>query len=179
MGTAVGAIDRSNGGDGTRPLEAIVTDRVNTLPRPTLAGLPVGHIAHLYDLASSSDAPQIPSMKTAQQLIADAKASVTEVTAREVQDRLAAGVPLVLIDIREQNEWNLGHAAPAQYIGRGVLESQIEARVARNAQVVLMCASGNRSALGARTLLDMGYTDVASMAGGFREWVASGGAVAD
>lgn len=118
-------------------------------------------------------------MKTAQQLIAEAKASVAEVTAREVQDRLAAGEPVVLIDVREQNEWNLGHATPAQYIGRGVLESQIEARVPRDAQVVLMCASGNRSALSARTLIEMGYTNVASLAGGFRDWVASGGAVAD
>lgn len=118
-------------------------------------------------------------MKTAQQLIADAKAVITEVTAREVQDRLARGEPIVLIDIREQNEWNLGHAAPAQYIGRGVLESQIESRVPREAQVVLYCASGNRSALAAVTLKEMGYGNVASMAGGFRDWVASGGEVAD
>jgi len=118
-------------------------------------------------------------MKTAQQLIADAKAVITEVTAREVHDRLARGESIVLIDIREQNEWNLGHAAPAQYIGRGVLESQIESRVPREAHVVLYCASGNRSALSAVTLKEMGYTNVASMAGGFRDWVASGGEVAD
>jgi rhodanese-related sulfurtransferase len=118
-------------------------------------------------------------MKTAQQLIAEAKAVITEVTAREVQDALARGDALELIDIREQNEWNLGHAAPAQYIGRGVLESQIESKVPRDARVVLMCASGNRSALAARTLEEMGYTNVASMAGGFRDWVASGGAVAE
>ncbi len=118
-------------------------------------------------------------MKTAQQLIADAKAQITEVTPREVQDALARGEELVLIDIREQNEWNLGHPAPAMYIGRGVLESQIEAKVPRDARVVLSCASGNRSALAAVTLREMGYTNVASMAGGFREWVASGGAVAD
>ena len=116
-------------------------------------------------------------MKTAQQLIAEAKAAISEVTAREVQDQLARSESLVLIDIREQNEWSLGHATPAEYIGRGVLESQIEARVPRDARVVLMCASGNRSALAARTLQEMGYTNVASMAGGFREWVASGGAV--
>jgi rhodanese-related sulfurtransferase len=114
-------------------------------------------------------------MKTAQQLIAEAKAQITEVTPREVQD----GEELVLIDIREQNEWNLGHPAPAMYIGRGVLESQIEAKVPRDARVVLSCASGNRSALAAVTLREMGYTNVASMAGGFREWVASGGAVVD
>jgi rhodanese-related sulfurtransferase len=118
-------------------------------------------------------------MKTAQQLIAEAKASITEVTAREVQDQMAHGAPIVLIDIREQNEWTMGHAAPAQYIGRGVLESQIEAKVPRDAQVVLMCASGNRSALAAVTLREMGYTNVASLAGGYRDWVASGGAVAD
>ena len=118
-------------------------------------------------------------MKTAQQLIAEAKASIVEVTAREVQDALGRGEPLTLIDIREQNEWALGHAAPAQYIGRGGLESQIEAKVPRDARVVLICASGNRSALSAVTLGQMGYTNVASLAGGFRDWVASGGAVAD
>jgi len=118
-------------------------------------------------------------MKTAQQLIADAKAVITETTAREVQDRLTRGEKLVLIDIREQNEWNLGHAAPAIYIGRGVLESQIESRVPRDAEVVLMCASGNRTALAAKTLGEMGYANVSSMAGGFRDWVASGGEVAD
>ncbi|MCC6244329.1 MAG: sulfurtransferase [Gemmatimonadaceae bacterium] len=118
-------------------------------------------------------------MKTAQQLIAEAKGRITEVTAREVQDRLARGEAIVLIDIREQNEWNLGHPAPAQYIGRGVLESQIESRVPRDAEVVLCCASGNRSALAAVTLQEMGYTNVASLAGGFRDWVASGGEVAD
>ncbi len=119
------------------------------------------------------------TFKTAQQLIADAKASIPEVTAREVQDQLARGEPIVLIDVREQNEWSLGHAAPAIYIGRGVLESQIEARVPRDARVVLICASGNRSALAAQVLHSMGYTQAASMAGGFRDWVASGGEVAD
>ena len=118
-------------------------------------------------------------MKTAQQLFAEAKALITQVTARETQDRIARGEPIVLIDIREQNEWNLGHAAGAMYIGRGVLESQIESRVPRDAQVVLYCASGNRTALAARTLGEMGYTNVASMAGGFRDWIATGGAVDD
>jgi rhodanese-related sulfurtransferase len=118
-------------------------------------------------------------MKTAQQLIAEAKAQITEITAREVQDALARGESLALIDIREQNEWAMGHATPAQYIGRGVLESQIEAKVPRDARVVLMCASGNRSALAALTLREMGYQNVASLAGGYRDWVASGGAVAE
>ncbi len=118
-------------------------------------------------------------MKTAQQLIAEAKAVIKETTPREVQDTIARGEPMVLVDIREQNEWNLGHAAPAIYIGRGVLESQIEGRVPRDMPVVLYCASGNRSALAARVLEEMGYTNVASMSGGFRDWVATGGEVAD
>ncbi len=117
--------------------------------------------------------------KTAQQLIAEAKAVIVEVTAREVQDQLARGEEIVLIDIREQNEWNLGHAAPAIYIGRGVLEREIEGQVPREARVVLICASGNRSALAARVLNEMGYAQASSMAGGFRDWVASGGEVAD
>lgn len=116
-------------------------------------------------------------MKTAQQLISEAKAQVKEVTAREVQDQLARGEPVVLIDVREQNEWVLGHARPARYIGRGVLESQIESQVPRDACVVLMCASGNRSALCCQTLQSMGYSNVASLAGGFRDWVAAGGEV--
>lgn len=118
-------------------------------------------------------------MKTAQQLYAEAKGRVAEVTAAETRDRMAGGEPIVLIDIREQNEWNLGHAEGAQYIGRGVLEREIESRVPRDAPVVLYCANGNRSLLAAVTLTEMGYTNVASMAGGFRDWVASGGEVAD
>lgn len=118
-------------------------------------------------------------MKTAQQLYAEAKGRVAEVTARETLDRMASGEPIVLIDIREQNEWNLGHAEGALYIGRGVLEREIESRVPRDAQVVLYCANGNRSLLASQTLTEMGYTNVASMAGGFRDWVASGGEVAD
>ena len=118
-------------------------------------------------------------MKTAQQMYAEAKERVAEVTARETLDRMAGGEPIVLIDIREQNEWNLGHAEGAVYIGRGVLEREIEARVPRDAHVVLYCANGNRSLLAGVTLTEMGYTNVASMAGGFREWVAQGGAVED
>jgi len=118
-------------------------------------------------------------MKTAQQLYAEARERVAEVTARETLDRIAGGEPVVLIDIREQNEWNLGHAEGAKYIGRGVLEREIEAQVPRDAHVVLYCANGNRSLLASLTLADMGYTNVASMSGGFRDWVAQGGAVED
>ena len=67
----------------------------------------------------------------------------------------------------------------AVYLSRGVLETSIEARVPRDSTLVLYCASGNRSALAAVTLQEMGYENVASMAGGFRDWVGTGGDVAD
>ena len=118
-------------------------------------------------------------MKTAQQLIDEAKAQIRQVTPREVQESMARGEPLVLVDIREQNEWSLGHIPNAVYIGRGVLERGMEAQVPRDANVVLYCQSGNRSALAARVLEEMGYTNVASMAGGIRDWVDVGGEVED
>jgi rhodanese-related sulfurtransferase len=118
-------------------------------------------------------------VKTAQQLIDEAKSVIKQVTPSEVQEMRARGEPVVLVDIREQNEWNLGHVPDAIYIGRGVLEREVEKRVPRDAKVVLYCASGNRSALAARVMEEMGYTDVASMSGGIRDWVAAGGEVDD
>lgn len=118
-------------------------------------------------------------MKSAQDMYASAKAEITEISVADVQARLAGGETLVLIDVREQNEWNLGHPEPAISIGRGVLEGQIEARVPRTATVVLSCQSGNRSALAAKTLQEMGYANVSSLAGGFQAWVAAGGPIAD
>lgn len=117
--------------------------------------------------------------KTAQQLIAEAKQVVPEVTVHELKEMQAQDKDMVLIDVRELNEWNLGHIPGAVYIGRGVLESQIEQRVPREAHVVLYCQSGNRSALAGFTLHQLGYEQVTSLAGGWRDWVGSGGEVAD
>lgn len=116
-------------------------------------------------------------MKSAAELFADAKSRVAEVTAADTIAKLSAGASLVLIDVREDREWNLGHAAGAVHMSRGTLESKIDAVVPRGATVVLYCASGNRSALAAESLTAMGYTSVASMAGGFRGWVDADGEV--
>lgn len=118
-------------------------------------------------------------MKSARQLFDEARAKIKQVTAAEVRDRVAAGEPITLIDVREANEWNIGHLPNAIHIARGVLESNIDNRVPRDATVVLYCASGNRSALAALSLEEMGYSNVASMAGGFKDWVAIGGDIAD
>jgi len=116
-------------------------------------------------------------MKTAAQLFAEAKERITQVTPQEVRDAQARGEDLAIIDVREPNEWNLGHLPGAVHIPRGVLESAIEQREPRERRVVLYCASGNRSALAAESIAQMGYTNVASMSGGFRGWADMGGDV--
>jgi rhodanese-related sulfurtransferase len=117
--------------------------------------------------------------KSAADLFAEAKQRITEVTPQDVRDMQARGEEFVLLDVREPNEWNLGHLPNAIHIPRGILESGVEARVPRDQRVVIYCASGNRSALAAETLQQMGYTSASSMSGGFRGWAESGGAVED
>jgi rhodanese-related sulfurtransferase len=115
--------------------------------------------------------------KSGPQLIMEAKQRIRETSVGEVRDMQSRGAPAVYLDVREQNEWNLGHLPQATFMPRGVLETTIEQRVPRDTTVVIYCASGNRSALAAETLQLMGYQDVSSMAGGFRGWVEAGGDV--
>jgi rhodanese-related sulfurtransferase len=116
-------------------------------------------------------------MKSFAELVADSKRRISEVSAAETIATRASGARVVLIDVREDREWNLGHAAEALHMSRGTIESKIDAAVPRDAQIVLYCASGNRSALSAESLLAMGYANVSSLTGGFRAWVDAGGAV--
>jgi rhodanese-related sulfurtransferase len=116
-------------------------------------------------------------MKSAPELFADARSRVKEVTAADTIARRTTDSGLVLIDVREDREWNVGHAEGAHHMSRGTLESKIDTVVPRDATIVLYCASGNRSALAAESLQAMGYTNVASMSGGFRAWVDANGAV--
>lgn len=116
-------------------------------------------------------------MKSAADLIADAKARIAEVSPDDVRAMRERGEAFTLLDVREPNEWGMGHIPGAVHIPRGVLESAIEPRVPREQRVVLYCASGNRSALAADVLQQMGYTDVSSMRGGIRGWADAGGDV--
>ena len=116
-------------------------------------------------------------MKTAADLIAEAKQRIVEITPQEVQALRRDGAAFALVDVREGNEWQMGRIPGATFIPRGVLESTIEPRVARETPVVLYCASGNRSALAADALQQMGYQDVRSMRGGIKGWVDAGGEV--
>ena len=98
---------------------------------------------------------------------------VREVTVAQARARAAAGARL--IDVREQSEWAAGHVAGAEYVGKGVIERDIEARVPdKDAEIILYCGGGFRSVLAADALQQMGYLNVASMAGGWRDWLASG-----
>lgn len=115
--------------------------------------------------------------KTGQQLLDEARARVTEISARDAIALRAASSEVVFLDVREQPEVNLGTIPGAVHLARGSMETKIEAMVPREAKVVIFCANGNRSAFAADTLQHMGYRDVASLAGGFRAWVALGGEV--
>src|ERR687893_3308294 len=104
------------------------------------------------------------------EVIRDIKSRVEEIDPARVSEHLGNGI--VLVDVREGNEWDAGHIPGAKHVPRGYLESRIEGAVPdRSQRVVLYCASGNRSALAAHTLKDMlGYENVESMTGGITLW---------
>ena len=128
---------------------------------------------------TSHAATGLPPYKTRQQRLDEARARVSEISARDAIAERAAHPDAVFLDIREQPEVNLGMIPDAIHLARGSMETKIEALVPREKRVIIYCANGNRSAFAADTLQQMGYGNVASLAGGFRDWVAEGGDVAD
>jgi rhodanese-related sulfurtransferase len=111
-------------------------------------------------------------------IVDDAKTRVREVSVDETRARLAANPALQFVDVREDREWQAGHAASAIHLGKGIIERDIEAAIPdKNAEIILYCGGGFRSALVGDMLQQMGYTNVASMAGGWRHWQAAGGPV--
>ncbi len=115
------------------------------------------------------------SPKSGTDLINEAKAKIREVSAA---DAVANPEPeTVYFDCREPNEYALAHIPGAVFLPRGNIETKIEGVIPRDRKILIYCASGNRSALAAETMQQMGYTDVASMSGGFKGWVDAGGEV--
>jgi rhodanese-related sulfurtransferase len=107
-------------------------------------------------------------------LVDDAKSRVREVDVSEARRKLESG-KAKLIDVREESEWSAGHARLAEHLGKGVIERDVEERVPdKSAEMILYCGGGFRSALAADNLQKMGYTNVSSMAGGWRAWQAAG-----
>jgi sulfur-carrier protein adenylyltransferase/sulfurtransferase len=109
-----------------------------------------------------------------QDLLAAAREHVPEVQVSDLAARVGAGDAPLVIDIREQSEWDEGHIPGAVHIPRSFLESRIAGVAARDREVILSCASGQRSLLGGITLQEMGYTSVSSLAGGFSRWKQNG-----
>jgi rhodanese-related sulfurtransferase len=104
-------------------------------------------------------------------LVAEAKRHVRECTAADVKARLDRGESFHFIDVREDGEYAVDHAAGARHLGRGILERDIETAIPdQDAEIVLYCGGGFRSALAADNLQKMGYTNVLSMDGGVRGW---------
>jgi molybdopterin/thiamine biosynthesis adenylyltransferase/rhodanese-related sulfurtransferase len=113
-------------------------------------------------------------MATFRDLLANAKSQIVEIDTATAEARIEAGNVFVL-DVREPDEYDEGALADAVHIPRGHLEAQIESRALDHDQtIVVYCAGGVRSAFAARTLQELGYTDVLSMAGGFGKWKDEG-----
>jgi len=103
-------------------------------------------------------------------LVEDILDQVTEISAQDVHAALKEK-DFVLIDVREDNEWNKDHLPGAKHMGRGIIERDIEKEIPNKDQkLVLYCGGGYRSALSAVNLQKMGYINVLSMAGGIRGW---------
>jgi molybdopterin/thiamine biosynthesis adenylyltransferase/rhodanese-related sulfurtransferase len=113
-------------------------------------------------------------MPTYRELLQQTRAEISEVDATHARELIDSGEPVV-VDVREQDEWDEGHIPGAVHIPRGYLESRIE-RVAPDSSrpVLVYCSAGNRSAFAARTLNELGYEDVVSLSGGFTDWKRNG-----
>ncbi len=108
-------------------------------------------------------------------LVEAARGEISEVSPEEVKAMLERGAPFLLLDVREESEWQQGHLPHAQHLCRGILERDIEALCPdANTPIVLYCGGGYRSALAAQSLQRMGFTRVASMWGGWRAWIEAG-----
>jgi rhodanese-related sulfurtransferase len=111
-------------------------------------------------------------------LVNDSKTRIRELTVAGTQQRMAENSEAKLIDVREDNEWQSAHAAGAIHLGKGIIERDIEQVVPDKAtELILYCGGGYRSALAADVLQKMGYTNVFSMAGGWKAWKEEGGGI--
>jgi molybdopterin/thiamine biosynthesis adenylyltransferase/rhodanese-related sulfurtransferase len=112
-------------------------------------------------------------MATFRDLLSAAKAEITEIDTAGAADRIAAGA--LVLDVREPDEYDQGALPEAVHIPRGHLEAQVEGRLLdKTAPVVIYCAGGVRSAFAAKTMQELGYSDVFSVAGGFGKWKDEG-----
>jgi rhodanese-related sulfurtransferase len=108
-------------------------------------------------------------------LVQDAKKRIKEENVQTTKKKLDAGEKMILVDVREESEWARGHIPNAIHLGKGIIERDIEKAIpVKSSTVVLYCGGGFRSALAADNLQKMGYSDVISMDGGWRDWTQAG-----
>lgn len=108
-------------------------------------------------------------------LVDDAKSRIKQIDIEQFKALRSKGDPFVLVDTREESEWNAGHAAGALHLSKGIIERDVETKVPdKNAKLVLYCGGGFRSALAADNLQKMGYTNAISLDGGWRAYKESG-----
>jgi rhodanese-related sulfurtransferase len=109
-----------------------------------------------------------------QELVADAKKKITEISPTDAAAK-AKSSDVVIVDVRDKDEWDESHIPDAAHMSRGLLEYEIEDKFPdRNMTIICHCGGGGRSALAAESLQKMGYKNVRSMAGGFKAWKAAG-----
>ena len=102
----------------------------------------------------------------------DAKSRIREISIPDAQARLKQNPNAVLIDVREDHEWNAGHAAEAKHLGKGILERDLEKMIPdTNKEIIMYCGGGFRSAMTCDAAQKMGYTNVFSLAGGYKAMV--------
>jgi rhodanese-related sulfurtransferase len=108
-------------------------------------------------------------------LVAEAKSHVNELSVAETRARLATSPQTILMDVREDHEWNAGHAAEAVHLGKGILERDLEKLYPDpGTEIIMYCGGGFRSALSCDAAQKMGYRKVHSLIGGYKAMVAAG-----
>ena len=107
-------------------------------------------------------------------LVNDALTRVNEIPISEAKTRVDENQDVVLLDVREESEWNKSHAKNAQYLGKGVLERDLESRFPdKNTEIIMYCGGGYRSALTCDAAQKMGYKNVKSLQNGYKGMIAS------
>lgn len=114
-------------------------------------------------------------MRRYQKVVEQAKTQIKEIDCKTLQQRFSKDNNYFLIDVREQSEWQQGHIPNAVHISRGLLEVYIERLIDDpNAEIILYCGGGGRSALAGVSLKNMGYNNIYSLATGIKGWIAEG-----
>jgi rhodanese-related sulfurtransferase len=108
-------------------------------------------------------------------IVAEAKKHVNEISVAEARARMAVDPKIILLDVREDHEWQAGHAADAVHLGKGILERDLEKQYPDpDTEIIMYCGGGFRSALSCDAAQRMGYRKVHSLIGGYKGLAAAG-----